>query len=466
MRSCTVAVLVDGEPFARDPAERHVGGADAVGAQHDLVERVAAPAPAPRCDRRRTAASAIAAVGRADRTGDAGQPGAEHRGLRPARAPGCRPRSAARPPTASTHELRGHGRAGSLGDARRAPRPAPRPCRPARRPRRSAGASGPRRTASSRDSSTRTAPAVPSASVLATPVHRGRDLAAEGAAVGERGRRLAAGLAPRRVGLEVGGLDPGRAQGRRPVAVGQRRAAARPRPWSAALHLAGRGAGLGQRLADRPSRRGRRARRPARRAARCRRRSRPAPSGHVRRDALRAAPLDRGPPARRRRGRARCDDGALPDRRPGVEDRAPAGAAAQVGSSACSTAASSSPPLARSPSSRTMIPGVQKPHWLAPVAQNASAQAARSSGASPSSVVMRRPATRRAGVTHATRGAPSTSTVQQPHWPCGLQPSFGERTPRWSRSASRSEPADSGTTTTSPSTSSSTGRDWACTDRG
>ena len=38
-----------------------------------------------------------------------------------------------------------------------------------------------------------------------------------------------------------------------------------------------------------------------------------------------------------------------------------------------------------------------------------------------------RPATRRAGVTQATRGAPSTSTVQHPHWPCGLQPSLADR---------------------------------------
>ncbi len=60
-----------------------------------------------------------------------------------------------------------------------------------------------------------------------------------------------------------------------------------------------------------------------------------------------------------------------------------------------------------------MIPGVQNPHWLAPLAQNASAQ--RSPSASPSIVVTDRPAIRRTGVTHATRGAPSTSTVQQPH---------------------------------------------------
>ncbi len=64
-----------------------------------------------------------------------------------------------------------------------------------------------------------------------------------------------------------------------------------------------------------------------------------------------------------------------------------------------------------------MMPGVQNPHWLPPVAVRASAQPEATSGSSPSSVVIDRPAIRRAGVTHATRGAPSTSTVQQPHCP-------------------------------------------------
>ena len=58
----------------------------------------------------------------------------------------------------------------------------------------------------------------------------------------------------------------------------------------------------------------------------------------------------------------------------------------------------------------------------------------------------------RAGVTHATRGAPSTSTVQQPHWPCGLQPSLTDRTPRRSRSTSSREVPSSGTSTRRPST--------------
>ena len=32
-------------------------------------------------------------------------------------------------------------------------------------------------------------------------------------------------------------------------------------------------------------------------------------------------------------------------------------------------------------------------------------------------------------MTQATRGEPSTQTVQHPHWPWGLQPSFTERRP-------------------------------------
>jgi hypothetical protein len=65
--------------------------------------------------------------------------------------------------------------------------------------------------------------------------------------------------------------------------------------------------------------------------------------------------------------------------------------------------------------------------------------------------VTERPAIRRAGVTHATRGAPSTSTVQQPHWPWGLHPSFDERAPRRSRRTSRSEASVSSTETERPS---------------
>ena len=93
---------------------------------------------------------------------------------------------------------------------------------------------------------------------------------------------------------------------------------------------------------------------------------------------------------------------------------------------------------------------MQKPHWLAPVATKASTQRCRRSSGNPSTVVTERPATRRTGVTHATRGAPSTQTVQQPHWPWGLQPSLTERQPQSSRRASSSEVPSSPTETVRP----------------
>ena len=98
------------------------------------------------------------------------------------------------------------------------------------------------------------------------------------------------------------------------------------------------------------------------------------------------------------------------------------------------------------------IPGVQKPHWLAPVAEKASTQLCRQAGSRPSSVVTERPATRLIGVTQATLGAPSIHTVQHPHWPWGLQPSFAVRRPSRSRSTSRREDPSSGTSTRRPST--------------
>src|SRR5262249_23291392 len=82
--------------------------------------------------------------------------------------------------------------------------------------------------------------------------------------------------------------------------------------------------------------------------------------------------------------------------------------------------------------------GVQKPHCEPPVARNASAKRSRTAGSRPSIVTTDRPTTRAAGVTHATRGSPSTSTVQQPHCPWGAQPSFTERMPRRPRSTDSS----------------------------
>ena len=103
---------------------------------------------------------------------------------------------------------------------------------------------------------------------------------------------------------------------------------------------------------------------------------------------------------------------------------------------------------------RITMPGVQKPHWLPPVATNASDHRRRVSSGRPSRVVTSLPASRRTGVTQATRGAPSTHTVQQPHWPWGLQPSLTDRMPSWSRKTSSREAPSSPTSTSAPSTRS------------
>jgi hypothetical protein len=112
-------------------------------------------------------------------------------------------------------------------------------------------------------------------------------------------------------------------------------------------------------------------------------------------------------------------------------------------------------PVAGSNAARRMtMPGVQKPHWLPPVATSASDQRWRLPSGSPSSVVTSRPPSRRTGVTQETRGEPSTHTVQQPHCPWGLQPSLTDRTPNCSRSTSSSEAPSSATSTSAPSTRS------------
>ena len=45
-------------------------------------------------------------------------------------------------------------------------------------------------------------------------------------------------------------------------------------------------------------------------------------------------------------------------------------------------------------------------------------------------MVTERPAIRTAGVTQATRASPSTSTVQQPHWPWGAHAVLDRRDPQ------------------------------------
>ena len=84
---------------------------------------------------------------------------------------------------------------------------------------------------------------------------------------------------------------------------------------------------------------------------------------------------------------------------------------------------------------RTTMPGMQKPHCSPPQAANASANRCRSPASNPSSVTTERPSTLASDVWHATTARPSTSTVQQPHWPDGEQPSLGEVMSSSSRSA-------------------------------
>ena len=233
--------------------------------------------------------------------------------------------------------------------------------------------------------------------------HLGRHLAAERAAVGQWRCRLAARRAPRRVGLDVAGLDPGGAQRAVPstglgTSNGQVSADRRAPP----LHLPG--GRRAPRPASRrpPTPRWPTARRRGHRPARCRRRSRLAPAPHGRRPVARCRPSMAARSAAaarsryRRSGRCAAGDG---ERR--LPDGLPAGAAAQVGEQGLVDRGRRQRPSPRRADSRTTMPGVQNPHWLAPAAVNAAAQ--RSASSRPSTVVTSRPATRRAGVTQATR---------------------------------------------------------------
>ncbi len=91
---------------------------------------------------------------------------------------------------------------------------------------------------------------------------------------------------------------------------------------------------------------------------------------------------------------------------------------------------------------------MQKPHCEPPHATKASASASLSSAGSPSTVVTERPAIRSTGVTQATRAAPSTSTVQHPHWPWGAQPSLTLVMPSRSRSTESNVSPGSASTST------------------
>ena len=135
------------------------------------------------------------------------------------------PATASRSQSSATRAAYGDGQTRDGATRRRRSR---RRCAPRRRatPRspRSADASVRAARSPRASTTTRTARPCSSASSRAAAGRERSRLAAERAAVRERARRLAAGFAPRRVGLEVGGLDPARREAH--TAVGQAAAAA------------------------------------------------------------------------------------------------------------------------------------------------------------------------------------------------------------------------------------------------
>ena len=357
---------------------------------------------------------------------------------------------AARPPRPPRPAGPGTARRTRASSGARSAEPSVRPTRTmpvpsGRRATASGGRLGPRRTTSSRrhsdpDGLTGLVGELPRAGR-----HGAVPLPSERAPVGQRRGRGAAGPAPAGVRLDVGGFDPGRLQRDRPVARRARSTGCDSGHGAvAALDASAAGAGgpdPGARGASAPSWTSApggaesSAKPPPPRTTPVPELWKAGPSTWDRQAAstgFAGRPSAERPRARRRRARrrrprrwtaTRCSGTggpAEPPRRRGREGGRPA----RPSSSAAR---------------RITMPGVQKPHWLAPCGTNAAAQRSRSSPGAPSSVVTRRPATRRTGVTQATRGAPSTHTVQHPHCPCGLQPSLTERQPSSSRSASRSE---------------------------
>ncbi len=185
---------------------------------------------------------------------------------------------------------------------------------------------------------TRTGRPCSSASRRATAGTGDAELAAEGAAVGQRRRRLAPRLAPRRVGLQVAGLapsvvrrvtaqSPGPGGGHRP----RRRRPSCAGPWT----LPASGPALGQRLADAPNRRRRRrGRRANPGGAVSAAKPAAAAAATVGPDGCGVPPSIAGPASGRLGSRTPAHGSIGPpdfDGEPGVEDRLPAGAPAQVG---------------------------------------------------------------------------------------------------------------------------------------
>ena len=216
VRSSTSPSIVDREPLGGHPAERHVGRADAVAAQHHLVEHLAARHARPRAGHLGWRSGAMAPDGEvtivsprtaADRTAASTHP-----------AP--RIRADVGGPTTSTSSTTRPDPAESMAaaiPAVRATRMTPVPS--ARTPAAIGGRFGPDRTTSSRVHRATTARPNRSASSRAA---AGRGLSTLPPKAPPLARTVDGsppGSHQDDVDLEIGGLDPARAECHRPVAV-------------------------------------------------------------------------------------------------------------------------------------------------------------------------------------------------------------------------------------------------------
>ena len=369
------AVLVDGEPLRAHPAERHVGGADAVAAQHDRVERTTAThAHVHRpvsVDRRALAVAPLGDRTRPLRAGSASEASSTAASAQP--APRKRSRCRAVPHVDLDDLERRRVAPDHVGDAGRARDPdhAAAVGRIAGRDRRSLR-SVPHDVL--RVAITRTARPYWSASSRATRPTSVSTLP-------PNAPPLASGLAgspPARTTTR-----PARGSPARPTssaACAPNRRAARRAARSAApscddpAPCALEAPGLGQRLADHPlavrAGAGRRARHPAR----GRRRSRPA-ERDVRTDALAPRRPRGGPEALLADGStAAASASSSADADDRLDDRLPAGASAQMGEHRLLAPPRGAAAARRSSAAaRITMPGVQNPHWLPPWSANVAA---------------------------------------------------------------------------------------------
>ena len=408
-----LAGAVDGDALAPHQPERLVHRPECVGAQRHRAQRPRRPTRRPR---RGPAAPSVEAdldagpARRRARATCAPRPGARRGG----RAPRATARAASTSAQPAPRELGRHRRPGNVdhldvhpGAQRRHPRQRRAPGRPSppcdrRGPRpvpsgRSARASGGRFgpaphdvLAAPQDPHGLTAPRRPARGRCAGTGLRALPPKAPPLASGEAGR--AAGPAPTGVGLDVGGLHPGRLQRERPLA---RRAARRGATGAPCCCVPGRGrrppwrrggsratARVGTQLDQRAGRRGVVGEASA------------AEHDVGPRDLERRA-LDLGPPGQASSGSRGA--GAGVSRAPSPTPERVARRLDDRTASRCSgTGGPAAPPRRRvgsacrpapapsSAASRITMPGVQKPHWLAPCATKAAAQRSRCSVGSPS----------------------------------------------------------------------------------